>query len=284
VVVAYIFENGVLNLLATRGTGIPVVVVEMSDPLRQRRRDVWVGLRRLTYPWAARVVSPSRGTDSRFRWLPDHRRAVIHNPLPDVDRPGEVLFPRDGRRRIVGLARLVHEKGFDLLIPAFARLAWAHPDWDLWIVGEGAQRRRLERLVEAHGLQGRVFLPGSMVNPFPLLKAANLFALSSRFEGMAGALVEALACGIPAVSFDCPSGPAEIIREGIDGTLVPPEDEQALAAALARLMRDDALRVQMGARAVEVRGRFHVDHIVRQWEAVFEDLITRQPSGAGSIP
>ena len=275
VVVAHIFENGVLNLLALCGSKIPVVVLEQTDPTLQQSKGSWERLRRLTYPWAAKIVSSSAGMDEKFRWLPDAKRAVIYNPMPDIDEPGEVIFPDDGRKRLIGVARLVYQKGFDLLIPMFARLVDQHPDWDLWIIGEGEKRQELEALVAQNNLQNRVFLPGKKNNPFPTVKAADLFVLSSRFEGLPGVLIAALGCGIPAISFDCPSGPAEIIHDGVDGLLIPAEDTDAFIAAMDKLMRDEPLRKQMGAKAVEARERFGLDRAVQEWEKLFKTLDTK---------
>ncbi|NJL56131.1 glycosyltransferase family 4 protein [bacterium] len=218
------------------------------------------------------MVSSSRGTDEQFAWLPPAKRAIIHNPMPDIDAPGEALFPANGRKRIVGLARLVYQKGFDLLIPMFAGLAERFPDWDLWIIGEGEKRAELEALVADYRLEGRVFLPGKHSNPWPTVKAAQLFVLPSRFEGLPVVLLSALGCGVPAISFDCPSGPAEIIHDGLDGLLIPPGDTAGFTAAMARLMQDEPLRQQMSRSAVNARVRFGVNQIVLEWEALFDEV------------
>jgi glycosyltransferase involved in cell wall biosynthesis len=148
-------------------------------------------------------------------------------------------------------------------------MARLHPDWNLVILGEGEQRSSLEQQVTDRGLEGRVKLPGLVEDPFGILRACDIFALSSLYEGQGLALVEALACGLPAVSFDCPSGPAQIVRDGVDGFLLPVGDVDALARALDRLMADGELRQRMAARAPEVTERFAVDAIVRRWEDLF---------------
>lgn len=174
-----------------------------------------------------------------------------------------------GRKRALAAGRLVEQKGFDLLIEAFARVAGQHPQWDLVIVGDGPLRTDLEHAVRRRGLQNRVFLPGKVGNIGDWYEAAHLFVLSSRFEGFANVLAESLSHGLPAISFDCPTGPADIIRHGVDGLLVPPNDVGKLAAAMSLVMNDENLRSALAARAVEARERFSVERIAAQWEALF---------------
>jgi glycosyltransferase involved in cell wall biosynthesis len=170
---------------------------------------------------------------------------------------------------LLGVGRLTEQKGFDLLISTFARLAARHPDWDLIILGEGPSRPQLEDLVRSHNLSERIFLPGQAGNIAEWYRAAEIYAMSSRFEGFPNTLAEALAHGLPAVSFDCDTGPRDIIRHQVDGLLVPAGDEDALAAALSRLMNNAALRQQFAMRAVEARERFSMERIAGMWEEVF---------------
>ena len=125
---------------------------------------------------------------------------------------------------VVAMGRLSPEKGFDLLIDAFARLAAQHADWRLEIAGEGPERDALQRQIDAAGLQPQVQLVGWVSDPERFLSRSALFVMSSRYEGFPVALLEAMACGVPVISFDCDSGPREIIRPDVDGVLVPAGD------------------------------------------------------------
>jgi len=173
---------------------------------------------------------------------------------------------------VVAMGRLVPQKGFDMLIDAFAPLARNHPDVTLEIWGEGPERSRLERRRDDLGLAGRVRLPGTTTEPHAAIGRAGVFVMSSRREGFPMVLGEAMASGVPCVSFDCPSGPRELIRDGVDGLLVPPNDVPALGAALERLITDRELAARLASRAPEVVERFSLEAILEQWSTIFAEV------------
>jgi len=175
------------------------------------------------------------------------------------------------------MGRLVHQKGQDLLLEAFAQIQADFPDWNLIILGEGENRAALEKQISDLRLEGRAFLPGNYPSPFGVLSACDLFVFSSRYEGQGMALAEAMACGLPAVSFDCPSGPAHIIRHNVDGLLTPVADVPAFAAAMSELMRDSSRRAEMARRSVEIRQRFDRRAIADRWISLFEEVRAPAP-------
>jgi glycosyltransferase involved in cell wall biosynthesis len=142
------------------------------------------------------------------------------------------------------------------------------------VIGEGPLRSQLEALSQQLSLTGQVEFTGALADPFPTLRAADLFVFSSRFEGFGNALCEAMACGLPAISFDCPSGPSEIVRNGVDGLLVPAEDVTALASAMDDLMCDATKRETFARKAPDVLNRFGVDGVLSMWDKVFGDILT----------
>jgi glycosyltransferase involved in cell wall biosynthesis len=273
----------VMTLLALAGTRCPVVVSEHLDPTMISCGSPWDELRRITYRRAAKLVSVSHGIDEYFAWLPPARRVVIYNPLPNMEQPDDTLdtppILNDGTNWVMTMGRLSREKGFDLLLPAFAGVAEKNPGWRLMILGEGEQRPELERLTESLGLRDRVLLPGRIKNPFPVLKQAKLFVLPSRHEGFGNALIEAMACGVPVIATDCPSGPREIVRDGENGVLVAAEDVGALAAALERLMADDAERARLAVRGAEAVKRFEIERIIETWEELLHQVVNNQKRG-----
>lgn len=141
-----------------------------------------------------------------------------------------------------------------------------HSEWSLVILGEGTERLSLEIMAREFGFENRFFLPGRHPEPMEVMAQASIFVLPSRHEGFPNALLESMACGLPAVSFDCPSGPREIIRHGIDGILVPPEDVDALTGAMDDLIAHPEKRERLASRAFEVIGRFGMNRIMGEWE------------------
>lgn len=271
-------------LLALACWGLPQVVAvgsERSHPPHIPLPRIWKLLRALLYSRLAAIVVLSEKTGS---WLRHHTTArctpVILNPVswPLPCLPPIVDVPLAGpcSRMLLGVGRLSHEKGFDLLIEVFARIADDFPGWSLCILGEGPDRKALEALVETKLLGGRVMLPGRAGNIAHWYEAADLFVLTSRVEGFPNALAEALAHGVPAISFDCETGPDVILRHDIDGMLLPAGDDDALERALRRAMADDALRRTWSAAAKDARQRFALDHIALEWRRLFSALATRR--------
>ena len=268
-IVSFIDETNVLVLLAAWGTGIPVIVSVRTDPSQHAIPPPWRILRRFTYPWARAIVLQTEAAAEHVPASWASRVAVVPNPVPKAAPVESAHGSQNGTtHRIVGIGRLGTEKGFDLLIRAFAGIAGEHPQWNVTILGEGPERSALAVEIERSGVAGRVDLPGREADAAGVLRRSGLFVLPSRYEGFPNALCEAMACGLPVVAFDCRSGPAEIIRDGVDGVLVPGGNVGALSAAMARLIADPEGRRRLGARATEVSDRFSVERIASLWERI----------------
>lgn len=270
-VVSFVDNSNLLTLLATAISWRRprVVVCEQVHPLHHPIGRGRSYSRRLLYPRADAVVVQ---TDEIRGWVQRHvpgaKLHVIPNPVPPCQGGADAIDLDIDGPAVVAMGRLVPQKGFDLLLRAFAHCASWHPRWLLLIIGEGPEEKRLRALASHLRVGDRLRLLGIVKNPHAVLHRAELFVLSSRFEGMPNALLEAMACGLPAVAFDCPSGPAEVIRHEVDGLLVPREDVVALAGALDRLMSDESERKRLASRAREVVERFSVRRIVRMWDHV----------------
>ena len=277
-IISFSDATNVMTVLAARRLGVPVVVTEHADPNFRPIGRFWEMMRRLTYSRSDKLVSVSAGVDRFFSWIKPEKRAVIYNPLKTPEEnpaPVSAPFLKNGRRRVVSVGRLVDQKGFDLLLPAFAKIARKISEVDLIILGEGEKRPQLEKLVEALDLSGRVFLPGIFRDPFAILKEADVFVLSSRYEGFGNALVEAMACGAPAISFDCPSGPGEIIEHGVNGILVENGNVEALASWMETLLRDGEKRSRIAANGMKSIERFRPERIMPQWERLLGELAAK---------
>lgn len=212
----------------------------------------------LTYPHADARVAVSSGVADDLAALsriPRDRFTVIYNPIPLASpRIGAIggsdrAERRDGRH-IITVGSLKAAKNQATLIKAFARMA-RHPDDRLTIVGEGALRPDLEALARSEGVEGLVSFPGFTADPGQFYAQADLFVLSSDYEGFGNVIVEALAYGVPVVSTDCPSGPAEILDNGRYGRLVPVGDAEALAAAMEEALASDHDREALRRRAAD---------------------------------
>ncbi|WP_431894555.1 glycosyltransferase family 4 protein [Nonomuraea sp. bgisy101] len=185
-------------------------------------------------------------------------------------------------KTVLAMGRLTRVKGFDLLLRSWEQVIAAHPGWTLRIVGSGPERARLLAAVKERGLTGSVDLPGAARDIGAQFDQASVFVLSSRHEGFPMTVLEALAKGVPVVAFDCPHGPREMLTHGGDGFLVPPGDTEALAAAIGRLIRDDATRQRMGARALRTALRYDGATIAARWARLLSDLAAPGTEGAMS--
>ncbi|NMT65228.1 glycosyltransferase family 4 protein [Marinobacter orientalis] len=274
-VVSFLTHVNVAALIAATGLPFPVVVSERTNPALFQLSRFWALGRRLLYRRARSVVVQ---TSLVREWVeancPGARIDVIPNPVVFPLPAGE---PRISPATAVGgdhsvllaVGRLGPEKGFDSLLDAFQGAAAENPGWNLVILGEGPERAALEQQVIDLGLSGRAHLPGRVGNLGDWYDRADLYALSSHFEGFPNTLVEAMAYGVPPVSMDCATGPVDIITPGKDGLLVAPETgTPGLEKALSTLMGDPVLRKSLATEAIDVRERFAIERVARQWSGV----------------
>jgi glycosyltransferase involved in cell wall biosynthesis len=178
---------------------------------------------------------------------------------------------------VVAAGRLEPSKGFDLLVTAWQQVAAKHADWTLRIYGDGSKRGELEQQIDELGLRGRVSLEGYTTSLQDEMAKASLFVLSSRAEGYGMVLVEAMACGVPVVSTNCPTGPRDIITPGVDGLLVPNKDVDALAKAIIEMIElDDDRRREMGAAALAKAEERSQTAVSAEWDNLLERLAARR--------
>lgn len=259
-----------LNLLAARHAPPSVVrVAQEHMNFASHRRDV----QRAITKWYRRldaVVVLTRTDQADYeRLLPGARVLRIPNAVRSLDqKPSE-----QANRIAVAAGRLVAQKGFDLLIPAFAKVAAERPDWQLRIYGDGRRKAELRALIDDLHMYNNIYLMGRTDRMDEELAKASIAVLSSRFEGLPMILIEAMAHALPVVAFDCPTGPGDVVADGVDGLLVPPEDVDGLAQGILHLIDDPPLRRKMGSAALRTATAYGPDAVNPQWESLFTELL-----------
>jgi len=235
-------------------------------------------LARIFYRGADEIILVSKETARHFvqaTHLPEKMIKVIYNPVVSEKQieqskvhPNHAWFTSPGTPVLLAAGRLTRQKDFTTLLKAFALLHKRLPETKLMILGEGEERAHLEQLSEELGLHDAVQFPGFVINPFAYMANASVFVLSSRWEGFANVIAEAMACGTPVVSTDCPSGPAEILEGGKYGRLVPVGNPEALAEAIFQELKYPHDKNLLMQRANE----FSIDNILPQYiECLFPD-------------
>ena len=228
----------------------------------QKRFELWQV--RHFYPWADAIITNSHGVADDVACvtgLPREHITMIYGPVVTPELQEKLRAPLDhpwfapgSPPVLLAVGRLVAQKDFPTLLKAFARVRAVRPV-RLVILGEGKKRTKLEVLARKLGVAADVDLPGFVLNPFPYMMRASVFVLSSAWEGLPGVLIEAMACGCPVVSTDCPSGPAEILGGGAYGPLVPVADDAALAKAILLVLETppdpERLRAQAALFSVD---------------------------------
>jgi glycosyltransferase involved in cell wall biosynthesis len=271
IVVSFIDQTNILVLLALLGTRMPVIVSERTNPTMYNISRKWQLLRRLVYRFADQVVVQ---TKSVADWALTHTRAdrisIIQNPLDRLPQPS----PWSARKnQIVAIGRLGHEKGFDILLRAFAGSDAFRAGWRLVLVGEGDERRSIERQINDLDIGDQIEMTGTVDDPAVILNSSKVFVLSSRFEGFPNALSEAMAMGCACVSTDCKSGPADIIDDGINGLLVRVDDVDAMRKGIDQLILSPATAQEYGMRAQAIRSSLSAGRIMDQWDDLLKSVI-----------
>ena len=202
-------------------------------------------------------------------WTELDRVSAIPNPLPLLPAS---ISPLE-EKRVVAVGRYAHEKGFDLLLQAWAKVERQFPDWRLDVYGDGDAAPYREQMKTLDIDSSRCGLNGRTNNVERAYCSSSLFVLSSRFEGFGMVIVEAMACGLPVVAFDCPWGPRSIIKDGVDGLLAENGNVTDLADKLCLMMADEDRRREMAEAAVNNVQRFNIDHIAAKWKDLFDEVV-----------
>lgn len=197
---------------------------------------------------------------------------VIPNPLYFYPAKSSLLE----KKKVISVGRQSFHKGYDLLLQSWRIVHSQHPDWTIEIYGSIDENLNLNGMARQLGLYNSVRFYDPVEDISTKYLEASMYVMSSRFEGFGMVLIEAMACGLPCISFDCPCGPRDIITEGEDGLLVEKEDVKALAKGIIRLIEDKRLRTEMGYKARENVKRFSIELTMEKWEELFKSILIQR--------
>lgn len=279
VVISSMTGANVITIIASRLAQVSarIIVTEHSTQWQQRsariKRDIT--LAKYTYRFSDYVVGVSKGVSERIRnWarVPDNKIVTIYNPAITKEQIGTVYDPPSHQwfhdndiEVVLSVGRHVEEKDYQTLIRAFSRLSEERDKVRLVLLGGGDLTPKYESLANNLGVREKIWMPGFVTEPYPYMAHANVFALSSRVESLSLVLIEAMACGTPVVSTDCPNGPSEVLVDGEYGELVPTADPESLKIALERTLSAPIDEEKLHQRARD----FSVDKATAHYENLF---------------
>lgn len=274
-VISFMNRTNIRVLISLINTKIPVVITEHNYPKMNKMSLSWEFLRRIMYKKAFKLVSVSKGIQECFNYLKPEKKMVIYNPT-DIRLTNEKCDIKIEGKNFFTMGRLVNIKGFDILIKAFSKISDRYPDWKLNILGEGPEEHNLRMLVKEHNLEERILFHGFVKNPHYILKDCDVCVVPSRSEGFSLVIIEAMKCGVPVVSTDCPVGPRELIENMINGVLVKNEDVDELAKGMELLISDNDLIKKLKNNASDMLDRFENETIFSEWDSLIESINNRE--------
>ena len=257
---------------AVAGLNIKVIVSERNDPTHFEGKKRTKYLSDILMRRADGFVFQTHDAKEYYKNRINGKGVVIHNPIfSNIKLTSSKEIPE---KTIVAVGRLDPQKNHMLLIRSFAECDELNREYKLIIYGEGILRLKLEELVRELGMEGQIELPGNVPDVYNKIHNASLFVLSSNYEGMPNALIEAMALGLPCISTDCPiGGPSELIQDGINGILVPVGDKEALKGKMKEMLLIPGLGNEIGKAAKSICEKLSKEKILAQWADYIERIL-----------
>ena len=263
IVISFLAPFNILALLAHIGLKSKIIVADRNDPRYVPSKFVIRKLRDFLYHLADGVVLQTKHNQDYFDKVIRKKSIIIYNPINLNGKAGLALQTKK-QKQIVSVGRLMPQKNQEMLLIAFAKLHKAHPDYKLIIYGEGPYRENLEKRIQELQLSECVNLPGSSKKVFDDIACAQLFVLSSNYEGMPNALIEAMCLGLPCISTRV-SGATDLIKDGYNGYLVEVGNIEELSDKMEKLLADESLRIKFAKSSVSLNDDLSIDIIMKQW-------------------
>lgn len=262
-VISFLAPFNIVSIVANLGTGIPMIVADRNDPAKVPTNLLTRKLRNFLYRFADGVVLQTEKNKEYFCNTVQKKGVVIYNPI-ELGKNQGIALRTQKEKIFVSAGRLMPQKNQKMLIDAFGEILKTHPDYRLVIYGEGPERNHLESLVREKEIQDSVFLPGSISNLHEQMKCAKLFVLTSDYEGMPNALIEAMCLGLPVISTKV-SGATDLILDHENGILVEVGNQEKLQDAMLELIENPELAAHLANKAVELNETLELSKIMNQW-------------------
>lgn len=270
VVISFLAPFNIMAIAANFGNGVPIIVADRNDPTKVPSNTVVRKLRDFLYRFATGVVVQTQKNKAYFSQAVQKKSRVIYNPINLKNNAG-IALTTEKEKKIVTAGRLMPQKNQKMMIRAFETVHAKHPDYQLVIYGEGPSRDELEQLIEELGLTESVLLPGNMQNIHEHIKNAEIFVLSSDYEGMPNALIEAMCLGLPSISTKV-SGATDLIKDHENGLLTDLDDQKQLEQAMLELIEEKELANKLAVNAAKLNEDLELSKIMQQWTEFIKEL------------
>ena len=279
--ISFTTKPNVLAIISCIGTPTKCIINQQSPSLismkyltqSKVRTLIWVLLSKIFYRYADNLVCVSKYISDSINWVNDNDKKIIYNPLPNTSFESglepEIKLPK-GYKYIVGMGRIIKQKGFDLLINSFSLIEKNNPELRLVIIGDGSQLNNLKDYSHSLGLADKIIFHSSITNPFSVLIQCHIFVLPSRWEAFGNVIIEAMSLGLPTVCFDIHGGPQEIIQNRVNGILIEYCNIEEMANTLNDLIINKKLYKDISSKSLLVKDQFSVDKIGVKWEKLLK--------------
>lgn len=270
VVISFLAPFNIMAIAANFGSGVPIIVADRNDPTKVPSNTVVRKVRDFLYRFAHGVVVQTQKNKAYFSQAVQKKSRVIYNPI-DLKGVAGIALKTDKEKKIVTAGRLMPQKNQKMMIRAFADVCAKHPDYQLVIYGEGPSREELEKLIKELGIEKCVHLPGNVADIHEHIKNAEIFVLSSDYEGMPNALIEAMCLGLPCISTKV-SGATDLIIDHENGILTDLNSREQLETAMLELIGNKELANKFALNASKLNEELEVSKIMQQWIDFIKEL------------
>ena len=268
VVISFLAPFNIMAIAANLGNGVPIIVADRNDPTKVPSNPVIRKVRDILYCFADGVVIQTKKNQEYFGEIVQRKSTVIYNPI-DLKEHAGIALTALKEKKIVTAGRLMPQKNQEMMIRAFANILKVHEDYQLLIYGEGPSREKLETLAKELGVQENVLFPGNVSDLHERIKTAEIFVLSSDYEGMPNALIEAMCLGLPSISTKV-SGATDLILDHENGLLTELADQTAFEKAMLELIENKQLAEKLAKNAAKLNEELEVGKIMQQWMQFIE--------------